>query len=158
MEINADLHAILRGTLSQSDGSRHVIVAATVTVAVLIIGIVPDPETDIVHTSLRQRHKYILLFSVKVIIFHATVFQSQYCGYVHTTVKIIGNAVHRLHINGRVLRPFRLGKSDDIRGICSSGNCGFCHCICDFQILTAASGQPAHDQSRTEIQSQQPCT
>ena len=101
MEIDADLHAILRSTLTQGNCGCYVVVTAAVTVTVLIIGIIPDTETDIVHTGLCQRHKYILFFPVEIIIFYAAVLQSQYCRGVHAPVKIIGNAVDRLHIDGR---------------------------------------------------------
>ena len=155
MKINADFHAIFRGTLSQSDGGRHVIIAAAVTVAVLVIGIIPDPETDIVHTGLCQCHKNILFFPIKIIIFHAAVLQSQHGRSVHTTVKVIGNAVHRLDKNGRLLRTLRQGKSSVICGAHSSGNSRFCYSICCCTALTAAAGQTAHDQDGAETQSQQ---
>ena len=155
MEINADFHAIFCGTLSQNNGGRHVIIAAAVTVAVLVIGIIPDPETDIVHTGLCQCHKNILFFPIKIIIFHAAVLQSQHGGSVHTTVKVIGNAVDRLDKNGRLLRPLRQGKSSVICGAHSSGNSRFCYSICCCTALTAAAGQTAHDQSCAETQSQQ---
>ena len=107
MKINADLHAILRGTLSQSDGSCHVVIAAAVTVAVLIIGIVPDAQADIIHTGLRQCHEHILFFPIKVIIFYAAVLQSKYRGSVHAPIEIIGNVRNCFYVNARFFRTVR---------------------------------------------------
>ena len=121
MKINADLHAILRGTLSQSDGSCHVVIAAAVTVAVLIIGIVPDAQADIIHTGLRvwndpydengtglrQCHEHILFFPIKVIIFYAAVLQSKYRGSVHAPIEIIGNVRNCFYVNARLFRTVR---------------------------------------------------
>ena len=157
MEINADLHAIFRGTLSQSDGGRHVIIAAAVTVAVLVIGIIPDPETDIVHTGLCQCHKNILFFPIKIIIFHAAVLQSQHGRSVHTTVKVIGNAVDRLDKNGRLLRNLRQGKSGDIR---HPGRSGIPRCYKGIGTsgvlsLIAAARETSQHKPHTESQSQQ---
>ena len=107
MKINADLHAIFRGMLSQSDGSCHVVIAAAVTVAVLIIGIVPDAQADIIHTGLRQCHEHILFFPIKVIIFYAAVLQSKYRGSVHAPIEIIGNVRNCFYVNARFFRTVR---------------------------------------------------
>ena len=149
MKIDADLHAILRSTLTQGNCGCYVVVTAAVTVTVLIIGIIPDTETDIVHTGLCQRHENILFFPVEIIIFHAAVLQSQYCRGVHAPVKIIGNAVDRLHIDGRFLRPFRHGKRSDIGDTCPRRTRRFNYGICGTVALNRiiAAGQTAHNQS-----------
>ena len=74
VEINVYFHPILRGAFSEFDRGCDIIVSAAVTISVLIIRIVPDTQTDVIHAGFRQCLKHILLFSVVTVVLCAAFF------------------------------------------------------------------------------------
>ena len=89
MEIDADLHSVLRGPLPEFHGRVDIIIAAAVAVPVLIVRVVPDPEADIVHSGLGEDLHHILLFARFIIIFDPALLFGQNTGQVHAPDEVV---------------------------------------------------------------------
>ena len=98
MEIHQQFHAILCGTLAYFHRIVDIAVAAAVAVALRIVGIVPDTDTDIIDAVLAQDLVDILFRAVEVKKLHTALFQRGNAGGIHAHNKIIGQILYLLHI------------------------------------------------------------
>ena len=98
MEVHDQLHAGLGGAFPDLGGLFDVVVAAAVSVAVLVIGVVPDAHADVGHARLRQRQEHVPLLAGEIIILHAALLLGDDRGSVHTQDEILRQIRDRLDI------------------------------------------------------------
>ena len=98
MEVDQQLHAVLCGTLADLNSVVNITVTAAVAVAVLIIGIVPDSDTDVIYAVVGKDLIDVLLTAVKIIVFHTAFFKRGDAGGIHTHDKALGKVVNLSYV------------------------------------------------------------
>ena len=100
MEVDKQLHMVLCCTFTNLDCILNIAVSTSKTVTLCIKGIVPDSDANVVDSVIIQGFIYIGFFSVKIIVFYATVFQGRNTGCIHTEDKVFRQVFDRFHIQG----------------------------------------------------------
>ena len=77
LNIHQQLHAVPGSTLPDFRRCVQIAVAASVAVSVLIIGLVPDPDSDVIDPIFRQRPENVLFPVVCIVKGHASFLNSQ---------------------------------------------------------------------------------
>ena len=94
VEVDQQFHAILGGAFSDGNGIFNIAVTAAISLAIGCIGVVPDPDTDIVDAIVAQDLIDILRTAVMVIIANAALFQCRHTGSIHAYDEIIRHIFH----------------------------------------------------------------
>ena len=117
MEVDKQLHAVLCSTLTDLDSVVDITVTAAVALAILVIRIVPDSDTDVIYAVVRKNFIYVLLCAVKIVVFHTAFLKGGNGRCVHTHdkvlgqvlnlsyVKAVGGDVHNVGIKSGVILP-----------------------------------------------------
>lgn len=91
MEIHQKRQIVFRGAFSDFDCGLQIVVAAAVTVSVVVVRIHPNADADVVHAVVAQDFEKVGFVSVKVAENHAAFFKRNHCGNVDATNEIVAS-------------------------------------------------------------------